>query len=423
MTVAVCILGGIALLTLVASALFSAAEVAIFSIRSSKLKSLKEHQGPKGDWINEVLAKPRKFLVTIFFGNIFANAALALSIAWICNLYRSDLSLGVGIYDWLLPMLISIGALLFVGELVPKAIATQRGVPIALLLVGWLRILEKQLRPLVGLFDRISQQWITRLTPSNVRPAAGLTEDEYLTMLDIGTREGTLRTAERRLIERTIHLANRNIRELMTPRSEMCCVDVELSLDEMKHEAAKYKHRRLPIYAESYDSIVGILNTRCFLGQPDADMMAWIEPTSFVPETMMALELLKNFIRSRQHMAMVVDEFGGVEGLITLEDILEEVFGEIYDEYDEELRSWEEMGAHVFKVHGFAHLEDISEKLGTDLEADGIDTIGGWITDRLGTMPRIGDRINFGGYCFLVEKMKRLRVASVLIWPEKKRRL
>jgi putative hemolysin len=417
MTVTVAILLGLVLLALVASAMFSAAEVAIFSIRPASLKSLKEKNVPGAEMVAEVLAKPRKFLVTILFGNIFSNAALALSIVLVYDLMYPDANQS----NWMISMTLTLVGLLFFGELLPKAFATQKGVGIALRLVGPLRSFEKIFRPFISLFDRISQQWITRLTPSSIRPATGLTEDEYMTILDIGTREGTLRPTERRLIEKTIYLANRNIRELMTPRREMRSVNVELSLDEMKREAAKYKHRRLPIYTENVDSIVGILNTKCFMGQPDADMMAWIEPPSFVPETMMALELLKNFIRSRQHMAMVVDEFGGVEGLITLEDIVEEVFGEIYDEYDETVATWEEMGANVFKIHGFAHLEEVSEKLNLDLEADGIDTLGGWITDQLGTIPRTGDRVNFGGYCFLVEKMRKLRVWSVLVWQEKRK--
>lgn len=407
-----------AAVALIASALFSAAEVAIFSIRRSQLKSLKESSQEKVLWIEEVLAKPRKFLVTILFGNIFSNAALALTIVAIMNFSHTQSDA----HDWLYPAIATIGALLMVGELFPKAIASQRATRTALALVGWLKNFETQIRPLVALFDRISQQWITRLTPSSVKPATGLTEEEYLTIVDIGTREGTLRPTERRLIERAIYLANRNIRDIMTPRSEMCCVDVELSLEEMRREAVKFKHRRLPIYTESVDSIVGILNTRCFLGQPDADMMAWIEPPSFVPETMMALELLKNFIRSRQHMTMVVDEFGGVEGLITLEDIIEEVCGEIYDEYDDATPLWEDLGDRVLKIRGSAHLKDVSQKLRMNLEADSIDSLGGWITDRLGTMPRVGDKVSYGGYSFVVEKMRKLRVTSVLAWPDKKKK-
>lgn len=407
----------VSLLALLASALFSAAEVAIFSVRAQTLKSLREQKEPRAEWIAEVLAQPRRFLSAILLGNVVSNAIVACGLTLLCHKIAFN---GGWCAQWA-PLLASVGLLLIFGELLPKAVATQRVTATALGMVGWLRALERLARPLTVLMDRLAQQWTIRITPFSARPIHGLTEDEYVTMLDVGTREGALRPSERRLIERTLHLANRNLRELMTPRSEMCCLDEEMNLDEMKARAAAMRHRRLPICSGSPDSVLGILNAKRFLLEPEADMIACIEPPAFVPETMTALELLKNFLRGPQRMAMVVDEFGGVEGLITLEDIVEEVFGEIYDEYDDASPSWEEIEAGVFVARGSAHLPEVSKWLGVDIEADGIDTLGGWITDRLGAMPRVGDRCSYRGYSFQVEKMQRLRVETLLVRNERKK--
>jgi CBS domain containing-hemolysin-like protein len=254
-----------------------------------------------------------------------------------------------------------------------------------------------------------------------LRPQLGLTEDEYLTMLDVSTQEGTLRPAERRLIERTLALADHRLRELMVPRSEMRCLDAEMDLESMKAQARSMQHRRLPIFSDSLDSIVGVLNVKRLLVNPEADVIDCIEPAGFVPETMVALELLKSFLRGPQRLAIVVDEFGGVEGLITLEDILEEVFGEIYDEYDAALLSWEEIEPGTFLVHGQTRLTEISAWLKVRLKAEGVDTLGGWLADRLGALPRVGDRVVWRGYSFQVEKMNRLVVDRLLLRNERRK--
>ncbi len=405
----------LSVLALIASAFFSTAEVAIFSIRPDTLATLRKRKDPRVGWIEEIHQQPRKYLVVILLGNVLANAVVALGAVFLCHRFFSG---GV----WL-PIMITVGSLLFLGELLPKAIGTLKVRFIAPNLVGTLRTLERIARPVASCLDRLSQNWTSRLIPHNIKqPPHGLTEEEYITMLDVGTREGTLRPAERRLIERTLFLANCNLRELMTPRSEMGCLDVEMELPEMKNRASQLKHRRLPIYSGSPDSVIGVLNVRNFLLQPEADPIAFIEPPAFVPETMTALELLKNFLRGPQRMAMVVDEFGGVEGLITLEDIVEEVFGEIQDEYDNEASAWEELEPSVFLVRGSAHLPEVSRLLNLDLEADGIDTLGGWLTDRMGALPKVGEMLDYRGISFQVEAMQRLRVGNVLVRDQRRKR-
>lgn len=425
----------ICVLALLASACFSAAEVAIFSIRTPVLKMLQERREPRVRWIEEVLAQPRKYLTTLLLGNVAANAILACGLVFLTQetgktipFSKAPAIIGLfpaaapSVFSWWPLVLVTAGIVLIFGEMIPKAVAARVGIPVALRLVGPLRLIERLLHPFTSSMDRFAHLCAVRLSPPSLRPLRGLTEDEYITMLDVGAREGALSPVERQLIQRTLHLSDRNLRELMTPRSEMCCLDAELEFAEIKKRAAAMRHRRLPIYSESPDSVVGILNVRRFLLETEGDLIACIEPPAFVPETMTALELLKNFLRGPQRMALVVDEFGGVEGLITLEDIVEEVFGEIYDEYDDDSPAWDEIEPGVFVMRGSAHLPAVSQWLGIEIEADGVDTLGGWLTDRLGVLPKVGDRHLFLGWSFQVEKMQRLRVGKVLVRDERRKR-
>lgn len=413
----------LALLLIIASfggllffACFSAAEAAIFSIKPPTLKLLQKTDSVRAGRIEEILWQPRRFLIALLLGNALSVAIVTVGLTLLCLRFCPPLDP----CPWWIPILATMTLLLIAGEMIPKALAFHRAGDVALFLAGPLHSLEKIFRGTVRPLDAIAQRWASRMAPAGHAPLHGLSEEEYITMLDVGMREGALGVGERRLIERALRLADRNLRELMTPRSEICGLDVDLDIAEMRRQAIAFKHRRLPIYSGSPDSVVGILNVRRFLLQPDVDLMECIDPPAFVPETMTALELMKNLIRVSRPMALVVDEFGGVEGLITLENLVEEVFGDIQDEYDAEASPWEQIEPHVYIARGSAHLPDVSLWLEMNLEADGIDTLGGWITDRLGTLPKEGDTVQAGHYTFQVEKMNRSRVASVLVRDERK---
>jgi CBS domain containing-hemolysin-like protein len=406
------------LMALFASAFFSAVEAAVFAARPAQLRGFHQKYPREVDAIMEVLIQPRKYLNTILFGNALSSALFVLGITL----------LSLGVYSkpsesgWWISIVVSSGLLILLGEFVPKALARRNETAVALGAVLYLKQIQKRWGPFLDYFDRRVQEWLIRLIPSSVRMIKGLSEEEYLTMLEAGLQEGALEPAERRLLERVLRLSHRNLRELMTPRSEILGLDVGMEIEEMKSKASAYRHRRLPIFNGSPDSPVGILNAKKFLLQPDLDLMDCIEPISAVPETMPAAELLKNFLRGPQRMALVLDEFGGVEGLITIENLLEEIFGEMFDEYDDEPPSWQEIEPGLFVVSGAAHLPEVSERLGVTLEAKGVDTVGGWFMEHLGALPRVGDNVHYRHLAFQVEKMHRLRVVTVLVRDLKRRK-
>ncbi|NUN92789.1 MAG: HlyC/CorC family transporter [Verrucomicrobiae bacterium] len=307
-------------------------------------------------------------------------------------------------------------------DLVPKALVRNGTAHPSSRWLRWIARASERNRPFFDQMDAIAARWVRRFVPRAGHALPGLTEEEYLTLLDLGAREGALRPSERKLIEQAILLGERNLREIMTPRTQIRYLDVGWDLARMREEAVAARHRRLPICDGSLDSIVGILNVRRFLLEEEPDLIACFEPAAFVPETMGALELLKSFLRGPQRIAIVLDEFGGVDGLITMEDVVEEIFGEISDEFDDTPPPWEEIEAGTLLAHGNASLRRVSERLGVRLSADGVDTLGGWVTDRIGAIPRAGDTCSFGGLTFQVERVQRNRVETVLIRDERRRK-
>ncbi|MCC7519738.1 MAG: HlyC/CorC family transporter [Verrucomicrobiae bacterium] len=322
---------------------------------------------------------------------------------------------------WVFPAAIAVLLLVF-GDLLPKALVRDDAARPSARCLAFIARASERARPFFERMDAIAARWVRRFVPRSGQALPGLTEEEYLTLLDLGTREGALRPSERKLIEHAIQLGERNLREMMTPRTQIRYVDVAWDLARMRTEAIASRHRRLPICDGSLDSVVGILNVRRFLLEKDSDPIACFEPAAFVPETMSALELLKSFLRGPQRIALVLDEFGGVDGLITMEAVVEEIFGEISDEYDDSPPPWEEIEEGILLARGSASLRRVSDRLGVKLAAEGADTLGGWITDRLGAIPRAGDACAHGGWSFQVERANRNRVEAVLVRDERGRR-
>ncbi len=418
MSLSAVILAAGAVAALWASARVSACEAAVSSIPLESLKETPVANDRRLERLREVVFHPRRFLGPLLLAGLVFNAILILCLTLFC----SEVLELRGARAWWAPLLLTTALILVFGEVLPQTLAGRRPLETALECMRCVHALERTGRPFFDLMDRLSFRWAARMTPPSRPAPPGLNEQEYLTMLDVGTREGTLLASERRLIERTLRLGDHNLRELMTPRTAMVVVDAEMEPDQMRQCAVASRHRRLPICNGSRDLVIGILNVRRCLSEAEPDMMVCVEPPAFVPETMTALELLKSFLRGPQRMALVIDEYGGVDGLITMEDLVEEVFGEIVDEYDANPVLWEELEPHMFVAQGAAPLSRLSEWLGVQIEADGVDTLGGWMTDRLGAMPKVGDRCAFRGLTFQVEKMQRLRVETILVRDERRRR-
>jgi putative hemolysin len=238
------------------------------------------------------------------------------------------------------------------------------------------------------------------------------------------TPESALEEEERRMIHGVVELGETEVKEIMRPRPDMVCAEEGFTVDQIRELVNRCGHSRIPVYKESIDSITGILYVKdLFLHQTDENKMtSWsslIRKAYFIPETKKVDELLKEFQKDKIHMAIVVDEYGGTAGLVTLEDILEEIVGEIQDEYDKELPPIQKLNENTYRVDAGVSIEDLNETLGTKIEEKGFETLGGFIYDLVGGVPELGKKLEYeSGECalsLLVEKIEGQRIKTVKI--------
>jgi CBS domain containing-hemolysin-like protein len=248
-----------------------------------------------------------------------------------------------------------------------------------------------------------------------------LTDEEYQELLEIAYQQGTLAQTERDLILQIVRLDRRTAKEVMKPRSQMASIPDDLSIEDMLAAARKFRHRRLPMYDETPDTIVGILNTRALLLDPNVDLAEAIEFPSFVPASMNLLQLFRSFQRQKRGLAIVLDEFGGTAGLVTMEDILEEVVGEIHAEGEKEGFTWEKLGPGRWRVNGTLRLEEFRRECPELEGTHGPNTVGGLLVSQLGVVPAQGESAVVRVVRLTAALVDERRVREVLVENLKKR--
>jgi putative hemolysin len=304
--------------------------------------------------------------------------------------------------------------IVLVCDLLPKLLALSS--PYRLSTMGVMT-----LKALVPLLDRVgraledfSTTIIDRFTPKHLHKRARLSDEEFETLVEIGEEEGTLHAAEGEMIQEIIKLGDKTAKDCMTPRVDTFTLPDDLSNEEAITLLKERRHRRVPVYAETPDQIVGLIDVRNFLLNPADHYTETLVVPSYVPETMRAMDLLRRFLTHPQGLAIVVDEFGGTEGIITLADIVEEIISDAAPLGNAELYI-EPMEGGRFLVSGNARLDDLSEHLGFELESDGIDTIGGFVFNRLGYLPISGAKLEMPRLMITVRRATRKRIEEILL--------
>jgi putative hemolysin len=283
--------------------------------------------------------------------------------------------------------------------------------------VMWLSRVVAPVRILLGGFTALT----LRLVGSERRgDEPEITEDELRTLVDVGAREGVVERTEREMIHRVFELEDTSVREVMVPRPDMFCLDVATPRAQILDLLRENLHSRVPAYEGTVDQIVGVLYTKELLphlhGLPDDfDLRGHLHPPYFVPESKRADALLREFQAKKLHLAVVVDEFGGTAGLVTLEDLLEELVGEIRDEFDEEERLVQPLGGGTFRVSGKLSIDGLNTVTGLTVSSESYDTVGGWALDLFGRVPNKGERAETPDAVVTVEKVERTRVVEVLV--------
>jgi putative hemolysin len=389
-----------------ASFFFALAETALFSLSKWQVRQLAEREPRAGGVVARLLAEPQDLLATMVLGNTIASAAMLAVALWMAIHGRWPLTGTV----------VGLLALILIGcEVWPKTLAVRRPEQWALRTAGAMAWVLRFSLPLCRVAQRLNGVILRAVLPRTVQPPVGLTDADYQELLEMAFQQGALAQSEKEIILQIISLDRRTAREVMKPRSQMAAIPDDLSIEEMLAAARKHRHRRLPIYDETPDTIVGILNTRALLLDPQIDLADAIEFPSFVPETMNLLQLFKSLQRQQRGLAVVLDEFGGTAGIVTMEDILEEVIGKIQGEPEAEGFVMEKLGPGRWRVAGTLRLEDFRREYPALGELHEVETMGGLLTSLLDVVPARGDSARFCGLKLTAQAADERRVRELLV--------
>lgn len=399
---------------LLCSAFFSACEVAYFSLNSLQLNEMSEKKGHLGRIVNSLLEKPRELLITIYIGNEFVNIAISVVVTSIAiNVFGN---LGVGIA-------IGVGTLLLLvfGDIIPKSISLKFSQPYALFSAYPLTIFAKIVQPAQKLFSIWTEKIISYMgiLPHGLKESP-ITDEEFRAMVQVGEGEGVIDSDERELIQNVIEFGETTVDEIMTPKIDMFTVGIEDSLDDILPRIIENFYSRVPVYGEDEEGILGILYTKDLtrlkhLPREKVSLKSILHDTISVPQSKKIKEMLEEFRRMKRHMAIVLDEYGSVCGLVTLEDILEELVGEIDSEMRQEELPLKRLNENHYRIVGAYSLAEFNESFQSDLPENDYDTVGGYVFGLFGRIPRSGESTTVDRFKFRVEKMKGSRILSLFI--------
>ncbi len=408
--------GELALLVLLffLSAFFSASETAITTLWPWKVKELAEAEAGKGPF-SRLEADVTRFLTTILVGNNLVNvAATALVTDLATKAYGSA---GVGIATGIMTFLV-----LFFGEITPKSLAVHHADRLARWVIRPIDWLSLLLYP-IGRFFTWFSSLVLRGLGLEARNEPLVTENELRLILAGAERSGAIEEAEEDMIQGVLELGETQVKEIMVPRVEIVAVPGDASLRAFLEVVREHRFSRYPVYKENIDHVVGFVLVKDLLDYVDDGRLDAVRVESlahdpyFVPESMPVWNLLLELRRRKVHMAIVVDEFGGTAGLVTLEDIIEEIVGEIYDETDELEQNVQKLPDGGYLIDAQTPLDDVAEALGIEFPEGDFETLSGFLYERFGYIPRVGEALDYGGFRFTVAEADERKVDLVRAEP------
>jgi len=388
------------------SAFFSSSEIALISLNKLDVRHLLEKRRKGAGTIARLKKDPHRLLINIAIANNIVNIfAASFATAVSIKLFGSY---GVGIATGVMTFLV-----LTFGEIIPKTLATRNAESIALSVAKPIYIIGIIITPLIKFFDGI-----THLITKGGKDEK-VTEEEIKTLITMGEEEGAIEKVEKEMIHNIFTFNDIDAWEVMTPRTEILALDIKTEIKEVISTIKNTGFSRIPVYEDMIDNIKGILYVKDLLPyinhkKPRIKLNEIIRPAFFIPRNKRIDNLLKEFQNRKNHMAIVVDEYGGIEGVVTLEDLLEEIIGEIYDEDDIIERPIRKIDNKTFLVKGSTELDLVNRKLKLHLkELEESTTIGGLILDTLGRIPKKGERINLNKAIAIIEKTEQQRIDEI----------
>ena len=401
------------LAALVVSALFSASEAAYLSIQRGKLAYLVKSDPKKAERVDRLAGHPEKLLPTVLTGNNLANTgAAALGTGLALSFFTLNTAVIVSTVG------VTVLLLIF-GETIPKTIATRHSLGFATIMAGPLRLVETMLLPVVWLLEKLVRA-VARLL--GVSDAAMVSEEEIRALIDVGREAGAVEHVEAQLIENVFRFGDRQLREVMTPRTEMVVLEKDATLEEFFEVYRQRQHTRFPVYEDSVDNVLGTLSVKDVVQAiaaseigPNDDVTQLLRPAYFVPETKLVGQLFHELRQSGYQMVMVADEFGGVAGLVTLKQMVEEIVGHVSEEGGQEEEEFQAIDANTHQVDGGVHVDEANERLGLGIPDGTYETIAGFLLDRMGHIPREGEHIHHSGFLLEVIEMRGVKIELVKV--------
>ncbi len=388
------------LILILLNAFFAASEIAFISLNDAKIEKQAKEGNKKAKQIEKMLKEPSKFLSTIqigitlagFLSSAFASDAFAERLAPILYNVMPFISLGIwkSISIILITIILSFFTIVF-GELVPKRLAMKHYEKISFATIGVIRIISVITAPFVKLLTVITNA-ISKIFGVGENEEESVTEEEIKMMVDQGEEKGTIQEEEKELINKVFEFNDITVSEIMRHRKDIFAVDINISGDELMHELSKeeYRYSRIPVYDETIDEIKGVLYVKDILkniGKKSFKVKNIVKDAYFVSQTRLINEVFKELQKNKKQIAIIVDEYGGTAGLITMEDIIEELFGEIYDEYDEEEKEFEKLDENTYMLAGNMAIYDVNKILNAEIPEGDYDTISGFLQEQLGRIP------------------------------------
>lgn len=410
------ILLAIVLTLVLISAIISLAETAFLNMSKGKLRYLIDEQVPRAEKLSALLEDQESVYQTMIVGNSLVNvAASALGASWI-NLQQPTSS---GVYNLLIGIGVMTVLILIFGEIVPESIARRHPERVSLLTMGITRVFLFLLHPFVIIFYGISGAVLRLFGIKRRAEETGMTKEEFRNIVDGSVEEGLLDLEEKEIIENVTEFGILRVGDIMTQRYDMVALDVDSPYEDVVETIRREKYSRIPVYRDTTDDIVGILNVKDLMfvqGSPGFSLKDFIRPAYFTYEFKLVAELFRELRRERTHIAVVLDEYGGTVGIVTIEDFLEAIVGEIDDEYDDEPESAiEKVAESTYEMDGMTKLSDLNDELGFAIESEDVDTIGGFIIELLGNFPGQGQVIAWQNLEFTVTETEKNRVNRVRI--------
>lgn len=415
----------LAFLTLV-NAFFAGAEMAVVSVNKNRIKVLADEGSKRASLLQTLFEDSTKFLstiqVAITLAGFFSSASAATGISqvlggWIAQFgipYSNTIAVVV------VTIILSYFTLVF-GELVPKRIALQKAEAFSLFVVQPIYIISKILSPFIKLLSLSTNGFLHLIGMKTENLEEAVSEEEIKKMLETGSENGVFNEIEKEMINSIFSFDDKTAKDVMVPRREVFAIDIEEPLEKILDEILETRHSRIPVYEEQIDNIIGILQVKDVMIEArkksfeEVDIRALLKEAFFVPDGKSTDELFREMQKTKNRMAVLIDEYGGVSGILTVEDLVEEVMGEITDEHEEEVVELQKIGEKEYLLDGSILIEELNEKLNLKLETENYDTLSGYLIEELGYIPKDSGQceLDADGVHFKILEVKEKRIRKV----------